>query len=100
MLAHEWMGMALIVAGPPFFLAAGVGLVRFPDTYSRLHALTKADNLGLGFVLAGVALVEADALVALKLAAVWLLFLAGSATVAHLVARALWRRGGGSWRQT
>jgi multicomponent Na+:H+ antiporter subunit G len=37
-----------IVAGAFFFLAGTVGLLRFPDTLTRLHALTKADNLGLG----------------------------------------------------
>jgi hypothetical protein len=39
-----------------FFLAGTVGVLRFPDTHSRLHALTKADNLGLGLVAAGLAL--------------------------------------------
>ena len=34
-----------------FYLAGSVGLLRLPDLYSRLHALTKADNLGLGLLL-------------------------------------------------
>ena len=37
-----------VSAGALFFLAGTVGLLRFPDSLSRLHALTKADNLGLG----------------------------------------------------
>ncbi|MCC5788818.1 MAG: monovalent cation/H(+) antiporter subunit G [Opitutales bacterium] len=37
-------------AGAVFFLAGTVGLLRFPDLFCRLHALTKADNLGLGLV--------------------------------------------------
>jgi multicomponent Na+:H+ antiporter subunit G len=36
-----------VLAGAFFFLAGTVGLLRFPDTLTRLHALTKADNLGL-----------------------------------------------------
>lgn len=47
---------AVITAGVVFFTAGTIGLIRFPDTRSRLHALTKADNLGLSLVLLGVAL--------------------------------------------
>lgn len=46
---------AVITAGVVFFTAGTIGLIRFPDTRSRL-ALTKADNLGLSLVLLGVAL--------------------------------------------
>ena len=42
-----------VSAGALFFLAGTVGLLRFPDSLSRLHALTKADNLGLGLVVLG-----------------------------------------------
>ena len=46
----------LLIAGAVFFLAGTVGLLRFPDVYTRLHALTKADNVGLGLMVAGLAL--------------------------------------------
>jgi multicomponent Na+:H+ antiporter subunit G len=46
----EYLGMALLLVGAFFFFAGTVGLLRFPDVYTRLHALAKADNLGLGFV--------------------------------------------------
>ena len=95
----EWIGIALIGIGLPFFLAAGVGLLRFPDIYSRLHALTKADNVGLGLVLAGVALIEANLFATLKLGLIWLLFLLGSATAAHALARMAWRAGLRPWRK-
>ena len=45
-----------VLAGLFFFLAGTVGLLRFPDTLTRLHALTKADNLGLGLVVLGLLL--------------------------------------------
>ena len=83
----------LVAAGAVFFLAGTVGLLRFPDPLSRLHALTKADNLGLGLVVLGL-LPQADGvLAALKLIAVWLLAQLAGATVTQLVARAV-RRGG------
>lgn len=83
----EWVSAALLLAGGTFFFAGTLGLLRFPDVYSRLHALTKADNLGLGFILAGLAL-QADSLAtALKLVLVWPLVLAASAAVSHAIAR-------------
>lgn len=72
-------------AGAFFFLAGVVGLVRFPDTLSRLHALTKADNLGLGLIVAALLPQVGGIGVALKLLLVWLLVLLASATVGQLI---------------
>lgn len=82
------VSLAAFLAGAGFFLSGTVGLLRFPDVYTRLHALTKADNLGLGFMVAGLALQADSWAVALKLVLIWLLVLAASATTSHLVARA------------
>jgi multicomponent Na+:H+ antiporter subunit G len=77
-----------VVAGAFFFLAGTVGLLRFPDMLTRLHALTKADNLGLGLIVLGLVPQTGSVLAALKLVAVWLLVLVSGATVAQLMARA------------
>jgi multicomponent Na+:H+ antiporter subunit G len=82
-----------VLAGAVFFLAGSVGLLRFPDSLSRLHALTKADNLGLGLVMLGLLPRAGGLLAALKLVFVWLLVLLASAMVSQLVARVA-RRGG------
>lgn len=82
-----------VVAGGFFFLAGTVGLLRFPDTLTRLHALTKADNLGLGLVVLGLLPQMGGLLAGLKLIAVWLMVLLASATVSQLIARTV-RRGG------
>lgn len=76
----------LVVAGCFFFGAGTVGLIRFPDLHSRLHAITKADNLGLGLVLAGLVLQAGSVAVALKLVLLWALALLASATSSHLLA--------------
>ena len=68
-------------------------MLRFPDALSRLHALTKADNLGLGLVMLGVLPRAGGLLAALKLVFVWLLVLFASAMVSQLIARVA-RRGG------
>ena len=82
-----------VLAGAVFFLAGTVGLLRFPDSLTRLHALTKADNLGLGLVVLGLLPQVDGALAALKLVAVWLLAQLAGATVSQMIARNM-RRGG------
>jgi multicomponent Na+:H+ antiporter subunit G len=82
-----------VSAGAFFFLAGSVGLLRFPDTLSRLHALTKADNVGLGLVILGLLPGAGGLLAALKLVVVWLLVLLASAMVSQMIARVA-RRGG------
>ena len=77
----------LILAGVFFYLAGSIGLLRLPDLYARLHALTKADNLGLGLLIAGLTLYSPELLTILKLLLIWLAVLAASATSAHLIAR-------------
>ena len=77
-----------IGAGALFFLAGTVGLLRFPDPLSRLHALTKADNLGLGFIVVGLLLHGEGLLAASKLICVWLLTLLAGATITQLIAHA------------
>jgi multicomponent Na+:H+ antiporter subunit G len=87
----EVVAVISLLAGAFFFLAGTVGLLRFPDVYSRLHALTKADNLGLGLVLFGLAVQAWSWTVALKLAFIWMLVVLASTTACHLVARAALR---------
>ena len=77
----------LLLVGAFFYLAGTVGLLRFPDVYTRLHALTKADNLGLGCVALGLALQAESLAVALKILLVWPLVLAASAAVSFAIAR-------------
>jgi multicomponent Na+:H+ antiporter subunit G len=71
------------------FLAATVGLLRFPDTLTRLHALTKADNLGLGLIILGLLPHVAWPFGALKLLVIWMLVMVASAGASQLVARAV-----------
>ena len=86
-LVLDALTIITVSAGAFFFLAGTVGLLRFPDALSRLHALTKADNLGLGLVVFGLSLQVDGPLAALKLIGVWLLALLAGATVTQLIAR-------------
>ena len=86
-LAADALSVLAVSAGIFFFAAGTVGLLRFPDALSRLHALTKADNLGLGLVLLGLLPRAAGPRDAAKLVFAWLLVLLASATVSQLIAR-------------
>ncbi|SHG02380.1 multicomponent Na+:H+ antiporter subunit G [Kaistia soli DSM 19436] len=76
-----------ICAGIIFFLAGTVGLLRFPDSLTRLHALTKADNLGLGLIILGLLPLSGSFSTALKLVLIWALVQLAGATAAQLIAR-------------
>ncbi|SHL01751.1 multisubunit sodium/proton antiporter, MrpG subunit [Bradyrhizobium lablabi] len=85
--------VSAVSAGAFFFLAGTVGLLRFPDSLTRLHALTKVDNLGLGLVVLGL-LPHANGLLGgLKLVSIWLLVQLSGAIVAQLMAGAVRQHG-------
>ena len=75
-----------VTAGAVFFIAGTAGLIRFPDALTRLHALTKADNLGVGLIVFGLCLQMPSLFDAAKLVCVWLLTQFAGATVAQLIA--------------
>jgi multicomponent Na+:H+ antiporter subunit G len=78
--------------GAFFYLAGSVGLLRFPDTLTRLHALTKADNLGLGLIVVGLLPHAGSVAGVLKLMAIWLLVMLSSADAGQLIARVARRK--------
>lgn len=83
----DFLPALFISIGLMFFAAGSIGLLRLPDIHCRLHALTKADNLGLGLIALGVAIIDGSLLTAAKLLLIWLLVLTASAASAHLIAR-------------
>lgn len=99
MSISAWLSIPLLLAGAFFFLAGTIGMLRFPDVYTRLHALTKSDNLGLGLVTAALVLEAESWAVRAKLLLIWILVLAGTATLCHIVARAALERGIRPWRR-
>ena len=90
--------LVLITAGTVFFIVGSVGLLRFPDVYTRIHALTKADNLGLGLIVLGLLPGVESVAAAFKLLLVWGLALVASACAGYLVARSARRRGVSPWQ--
>lgn len=99
MSATDIITTILLTVGAAFFLVGTIGLLRFPDVYSRLHALTKADNVGLGLMVAGLALQAESWAVVGKLVLIWWLVLLAGASVAHLVAVVARQRGVKLWKR-
>ena len=83
----DTLAILAIFSGLFFFFSGSIGLLRLPDLFSRLHALAKADNVGLALVALGVIILEPDLLNDVKIAVIWLLVMAASAISSHLVAR-------------
>lgn len=99
MTLSDYLSAVLLSTGGVFFLAGTLGLLRFPDIYSRLHALTKADNVGLGLIVAGLA-VQAGSWAAVgKLLLIWALVLVAGASVSYLIAQAALQRGMRPWKR-
>lgn len=90
----EWLSVGLCLLGAFFFAAGTIGLLRFPDSFCRLHALTKADNLGLGFIILGLCVQTFSVSASLKLIFIWLLTLLASSSICYFLGRhAFYRKG-------
>ena len=87
-LAVDIVGGVLLAAGSIFLLIGGVGLLRFPDLYSRIHPAGITDTAGAGLVLAGLMVHAGLTLVTVKLALILLFIFFTSPTSAHATARA------------
>ena len=93
-LPLQLAGLALGIVGLVFFLGAAVGLVRFPDFYTRMHAAGKGDTLSSFLILCGFAAYElqdftwASALVALKIVGIGIFVMLTSPTSTHVLMEA------------
>ena len=90
----QWLGVLLGLAGLIFFLGAAVGMVRFPDFYTRMHAAGKGDTLSTMLMLSGFALVTMEdfsvgsGLILVKIMAVVLFIYLTTPTSSHALMRA------------
>ena len=85
---YEIVSGILIAIGSFFILVGGIGLLRMPDIFTRMHAAGIKDTMGAGFLLAGMAVYSGFTIVSLKLLLLFLLFLFTSPVVSHALAQA------------
>jgi multicomponent Na+:H+ antiporter subunit G len=87
----------IIVAGAGFSIVGAIGLLRFPDFYTRLHAAGITDTLGAWLILLGVLLQVESWLVAIKLVLIVVFLFFTSPTATHALARAALTSGLKPW---
>lgn len=87
------LGQVLIVTGGLIVLSAALGVVRFPDVYTRVSAVGTASGIGIVFVVVGALLLQPDLGDGLKVLAVVFLQLATSAIGSMAIARAAYLTG-------
>jgi multicomponent Na+:H+ antiporter subunit G len=77
-----------LLGGATFLLIGAIGVLRFPDFYTRLHAVSVCDTLGAGLVLVGLMLQGGLSLVTVKLLLIFYFMMFTGPTAVHALAEA------------
>lgn len=99
MSAFDLVAAALIAAGLFWMAAAGIGIVRFPDFYTRLHPAGKADTFGATLIILGLVAHQGVCLLSLKLLLIEGFIMLANPAATHAVSRAARRSGLLPWSQ-
>lgn len=90
----------LMVGGTAFMVVAAIGLLRLPDLYTRMHAVTKAGTLGIGLTLISAAVAFGDVSVTTRTLVALLFVLLTAPVAAHMIGRAGYLGGVALWDGT
>ena len=93
------LGAVILSIGLFFMAVTAVGLLRLPDFFTRVHAVSKSETLGIALVLIGLTLHEGTTLVSLKLLLVLIFVGFANPVGAHVLTRAAIRTGLMPWRR-
>ncbi|MDA1036478.1 MAG: monovalent cation/H(+) antiporter subunit G [Chloroflexi bacterium] len=93
------VGLAFMSAGLLFLLVSAVGLVRLPDFFARVHAVSKSETMGIALLLVGLIFYQGLDLISLKFALIILFVAIANPVGAHLLTRAAVRTGVMPWRR-
>ena len=86
------LSIILIVSGIFFMLVGSIGIIRLPDFYSRTHAVSKSDTLGITLVILGLIIFEGLTINSLKLTFIVLFIALSNPIGTHALARAAYKR--------
>ena len=89
----DGISWALLLGGGFFIITGALGLIRFPDVYSRMHASGITDTMGAGMFLAGLMVQAGLSMVTVKLLLILIFILVTSPTATYALANAVY--GGG-----
>lgn len=91
--AISWLSGLFLLIGGFFCVVGGIGVLRMPDFYTRMHAASVTETLGVGFVLLGLMLLAGWTLITVKLLMIGVLIYFVSPTASHALAKAALLRG-------
>jgi multicomponent Na+:H+ antiporter subunit G len=97
---YETVCAIFIYLGVAFMVVASVGLLRMPDFYIRMSAITKAASLGLGFIVLGVGVFFHTDIILIKVVGIIFFVFLTSPVSAHVIARAAFRDKVPFWKKT
>jgi multicomponent Na+:H+ antiporter subunit G len=89
--ARQYVAGAMLCVGTFFFFTGTLGILRMPDVYTRLHVAAKADSLGAGLWMLGLALLSGSGVIGFKLVMLTLFLWITGPTAAHCMARVAYR---------
>lgn len=92
-----WAGGGLAAAGALLALIGALGVLRFPDVYTRIHAASITDTGAATLVVLGLCLISGLSLVTLKLVLVWVFIMLTSPVAANALANAAYSAGHTPW---
>jgi len=95
----DFIVTALLLGGTFFFTTATLGLIRFPDLFTRLHATGKGDTLGIGLILTGLAIYLGPSPTTIKIMLILIFVLLTSPVGTHCICRAVYNQGIKPWKK-
>ncbi len=96
----DWTVAVALLAGGFFLFVSGLGILRLPDVFIRMHASTKAGTLGAGLIFVGVAMAFRD-VSSVSLSLLTIVFLLVTVPVgAHAIGRVAYRIRVPAWHKT
>jgi multicomponent Na+:H+ antiporter subunit G len=90
---YELLSAILLAIGSFLLLSGGIGVLRFPDVYSRMHAAGITDTLGACLILLALVLLAGLSLVMVKLLMILAFLLITGPTSSHALGKAAWKAG-------
>lgn len=91
--AQDIVGGILILVGAFFYVVGAIGIYRMPDVFTRMHAASVSETLGVGFLVIGMMVLAGFTLVSAKLAIILAVILFTSPIATHALAQAALHEG-------
>jgi multicomponent Na+:H+ antiporter subunit G len=96
-ILQEILSTLLIILGVIFMMVAALGILRLPDFYIRMSAITKAGTMGVGLIVVGIAVYFNELLISAKAFVIISFMILTAPVAAHIIARAAYRQGVPFW---